>query len=37
VPNSAPLAESNCAQPGLFWMLKVRLSPSGSKAVGVKE
>ena len=33
----APLLPSNVAQSGLFPMLKVSASPSGSEAVGVKE
>jgi len=37
VPDSVPLAESKFAHAGVFSILNVNASPSGSDAVGVKE
>jgi hypothetical protein len=37
VPYSVPVEASKVAHAGLFAMLKVNLSPSGSLAVGLKE
>jgi hypothetical protein len=36
IPLKVPSVVENVAQTGLFWMLKVSASPSGSLAVGVK-